>query len=409
MMNIWKLRQKSVRLRKQQLTETERIRVNERDSNFCFLLILKKPYIFLYGFFMIEHQKKITFLFSMRFLFYLCFLFFIEFFCANVTRLGWLLRRFGCRVAYLLLTKKTPREGCLFILSDFFIVCFLCIIYFVDFFSFYATTFSFGDYTLFYFSCVFDSGHGGFFRMLLRISFFLPQHHFLLLAPLCCFMIPSLFIFLNRFFQIHFAFNDNCSVARWCASMVFGFSFGGDCSKIFVATRRGISSAFFWWTSRFFLPVSPVNVSFRTVRYPKIVSVVPSDGSSGVLVGIEDPITVALDISAEDFYIDLSLDPPVDLYFQREPKPAVVSFLPKESLQAGVSYNVRIVARHRTDVDDGGQEIYSGQFATLVIPDNPRFGTMEERLQRARLLASPKILDGKYIHVDRASRGHDTF
>ncbi|MCA9364398.1 MAG: L,D-transpeptidase family protein [Candidatus Moranbacteria bacterium] len=156
--------------------------------------------------------------------------------------------------------------------------------------------------------------------------------------------------------------------------------------------------------SRFFLPVSPVVFSFRTVRYPEVVSVIPSDGSSNVLVGIEDPIAVSLDIVAEDFYIDMLLDPPMEFYFQREARPGVVSFLPKKSLEPGMSYNVSVIARHRTDSDDEGREIYSGRFETLAIPENPRFGSVEERLHRARLLASAKISTGKYIHVDRASQ-----
>lgn len=140
--------------------------------------------------------------------------------------------------------------------------------------------------------------------------------------------------------------------------------------------------------------------SFHTPTYPEIVSITPKDGSTDLLLDIEDPITVRFDRSVADFYVDFRLSPSMPVTFRNDAGKTEFKVLPKESVKPGTEYRLEVFAKWRGESDGAYRSLGSTTFTTL--PERPKEWSrdLEERLAEARRFARPIMATGKYIDIN---------
>ena len=150
-------------------------------------------------------------------------------------------------------------------------------------------------------------------------------------------------------------------------------------------------------------------LAFQTTGYPRVKTVFPSDNAKDVVLGAEDPIVADFTKSTAGFYIKFVLDPVNDVVYQNNPEKTQFKLLPKDKIQEGTNYSLKIYAKI-VDADDASyQELYSGSFATLP----PAPVTWEKdyalRLDQAKKFTQAKITSGKYIDVNLKTQIMTTF
>lgn len=144
-------------------------------------------------------------------------------------------------------------------------------------------------------------------------------------------------------------------------------------------------------------------LSFETWASPQVVSVSPKDGERDVLLGIEDPIVVTVDRSAEDTYFKFSLNPEADVVYENNPEKTEFRVLPKE-VKPGESYEFVIFAKYRNDPDTTYREIYRGHFETLPPPPSEWAKDFATRIEQAKRFTKPVTAEGKYIDINLSSQ-----
>lgn len=144
-------------------------------------------------------------------------------------------------------------------------------------------------------------------------------------------------------------------------------------------------------------------LSFETWESPKVVSVLPGDGEQDVLLGIEDPIVVKFDRSADDTYFQFSLNPEADVVYENNPEKTEFRVLPKE-MKSGEMYEFIISAKYRSDPDSSYREIYREHFETLPPPPSEWAKDFVTRLEQAKRFTKPVVAEGKYIDINLASQ-----
>lgn len=150
------------------------------------------------------------------------------------------------------------------------------------------------------------------------------------------------------------------------------------------------------------IPLS--SFSFRVPEYPKIASIIPSDGTKDVLLGIEDPLRVAFDRSVQDFFIDFRLSPELPVVYENDDEKTEFKLLPKSSLRSGVEYELSVYAKWRNEDDDAYAKLGGIKFTTL--PERPKEWSrnLSDRVSEAKRFARARIQTGKYIDIDIAAQ-----
>jgi hypothetical protein len=150
------------------------------------------------------------------------------------------------------------------------------------------------------------------------------------------------------------------------------------------------------------VPVS--SSSFHVPGYPEIVSMIPRDGSTDVLLGIEDPILVRFDRSVKDFFVDFRLSPALPVVYENDTEKTEFKLLPSEPIQAGTAYELAVYVKWRGESDSAYVRVGSTRFTTL--PDKPKEWSRDlaVRLEEAKRFARPRIATGKYIDIDIAAQ-----
>ncbi|NTV55000.1 MAG: L,D-transpeptidase family protein [Candidatus Moranbacteria bacterium] len=144
--------------------------------------------------------------------------------------------------------------------------------------------------------------------------------------------------------------------------------------------------------------------SFRVPDYPGISSVTPGDGTSGVVLDIEDPIVVRFDRSVKDFYVDFRISPRVEVTYENDADKTEFRILPKGDVQPGTKYTVSILAKWRGESDGAYKELGSTSFSTL--PEKPVEWAKDiaERVSQAKRFTHASKPAGKYIDINLESQ-----
>lgn len=139
-------------------------------------------------------------------------------------------------------------------------------------------------------------------------------------------------------------------------------------------------------------------------RLPHIVSVTPTDQSTDVLLGVEDPIRIEFDRSVWDFYIDFQFDPPVDVVYQNNPEKTVFEILPTSDLQPGKTYSLEMQLRWRNETDLAYRPLGTITFTTLPPKPVRANADFSVRVADAKRFTRAKRSDGKYIDINLAQQ-----
>jgi len=145
-------------------------------------------------------------------------------------------------------------------------------------------------------------------------------------------------------------------------------------------------------------------LSFATVKYPRVTSISPSDGTKDTVVDAESPITVDFDKSTSGFFINFVLDPQSTVVYQNNPEKTEFKILPKENVQDGQSYSIKIYAKYAKADDAAYFEIFESSFETFMPANIVWDKDFSIRLAQARRFTRPQITVGKYIDINLANQ-----
>ncbi len=143
---------------------------------------------------------------------------------------------------------------------------------------------------------------------------------------------------------------------------------------------------------------------FQTVPYPTVTSVTPKDGTTDVVVDIEDPVVVTFDTPLEDFWVDFVFSPNIDVTFQNNPEKTRFEILPKSAFSPGTLYTLTILSRVKESDSSTPKQIYQTKFTTLPPAPTEISQNINERLAQAKRFTPAQITQGKYIDINIASQ-----
>lgn len=133
---------------------------------------------------------------------------------------------------------------------------------------------------------------------------------------------------------------------------------------------------------------------------PNIVSLLPEDGATDVLLGVEDPLLVRFDRSMKPYYVDFRLSPAVSMVYQNDPEKTEFQLLPQETLAPDVTYSLSVHVKRRGEGDQAYRLIRTSQFTVLAEKPEAWSKDVAARLEEARRYARPTIFVGKYIDIN---------
>jgi lipoprotein-anchoring transpeptidase ErfK/SrfK len=161
--------------------------------------------------------------------------------------------------------------------------------------------------------------------------------------------------------------------------------------------------------NKMFLPVPAETFDFSTVSLPKVRDISPANGEKDVVLGIEDPIVVSFEKSAENYSLRVALDPVVSLTYQSDPEKKQFKILPEEKIKEGMEYKITVSVRHIKDPSQNYQEIFKSSFSTKAPPPKNWEKDFTARLEQARKFTKAQITAGKYIDINLSQQILSTF
>lgn len=153
-----------------------------------------------------------------------------------------------------------------------------------------------------------------------------------------------------------------------------------------------------------FMPIKSAEFNFKTIDYPKVIEVIPKDGTVDLRLDIEDPIIVKLDKSAEEFFIDFRLDPKVGVKYKNNAEKTQFEILPQETLRDETKYTLTIFAKAKKAGDENYHQIYETSFMTLPPKPVAWAKNLTERVEQAKRFTFARIKEGKYIDVNLSTQ-----
>ncbi|MFA6047249.1 MAG: L,D-transpeptidase family protein [Parcubacteria group bacterium] len=142
------------------------------------------------------------------------------------------------------------------------------------------------------------------------------------------------------------------------------------------------------------------DITFSTIKFPRVTKIIPEDSAKDVALDIEDPIVVNFDQSTEGFFLKFSLTPDSPMSYKNNEDKTQFKILPQEKIKEGQEYKLVIYAKFSKDTDDNYREIFRSSFSTL--PPEPLSWEKDftARLEQAKRFTKAKIEEGKYIDVN---------
>ncbi len=135
-------------------------------------------------------------------------------------------------------------------------------------------------------------------------------------------------------------------------------------------------------------------------EFPKVKNVSPANGKKEAIIGAEDPIIVDFNKSTKGYFIKFVLDPESEVIYQNNSEKTQFKLLPKDKIQDGAAYSLKIFAKLFGDDDKNYREIYNGSFETLKVAPLTWEKDFQLRLEQAKKYTRAKKIAGKYIDIN---------
>jgi lipoprotein-anchoring transpeptidase ErfK/SrfK len=156
--------------------------------------------------------------------------------------------------------------------------------------------------------------------------------------------------------------------------------------------------------SRFYSEIGEYKFNFTTIKYPVVSSVMPKSGSKDVVFDIEDPIVVDFENAFDNFWIDFKFNPPIEVAYEVNSKKNQFKIIPKTETQAGIRYNMSVLAKYKKYPDDNYKKILTSNFEILPPPPINWDSDLTSRVAQAKKFTRAKIKEGKYMDINLASQ-----
>jgi len=225
--------------------------------------------------------------------------------------------------------------------------------------------------------------------------------------------------------EIKEAVEVNFSVPVWKADYVMGIKiipeekvkliFDGARRKLIITPeknwRPGESYSIFLPEGRtaMLTKIAEKELIFSASAPPQVEKVFPENGAKEVVIGAEDPIVINFDRSVEGYHVDFVLSPGGGVDYQINPEKTQFKILPKNKVEDGSVYTLKILTKVAEDSDEKYQSLYAGSFETLKTTPVAWEKDFTLRLDQAKKYTKAKIVEGKYIDVNLATQIMTTF
>ncbi len=156
--------------------------------------------------------------------------------------------------------------------------------------------------------------------------------------------------------------------------------------------------------SKFYTEVGEYEFNFTTIKYPVVIGVTPKNGSTDVVFDIEDPLVINFEQSFKNFWINFNFNPPIEVAYAVDSEKNQFKIIPQTAIQAGIKYDVSVLAKYKQDSDDSYQKIFTSNFEILPPPPETWERDLILRVAQVRKLTRAKIKEGKYIDVNLAGQ-----
>lgn len=156
--------------------------------------------------------------------------------------------------------------------------------------------------------------------------------------------------------------------------------------------------------TRWYFPTSPVAFTLTGPHLPVVTAIMPQDGASDLVLGVEDPLTVTFERSVREFYIDFRLEPEARVFYQNNPEKTRFEILPQDTLVPGQNYTLSLFAKYRHAPDSEFQKIAVTHFSLLPPPPTTWSRDLAERTREAERFTRAKKNVGKYIDINLTSQ-----
>lgn len=151
-----------------------------------------------------------------------------------------------------------------------------------------------------------------------------------------------------------------------------------------------------------FLVSANREITFSTVKYPRVVEFYPKDGAEDVIIDIEGPGSIEFDKSLEDFNLKVRVSPSKKLAYNLNNEKDKISFTFENGYEKGQIYKIILSIKHKKENQKEFKEIYSSSFQSESPPPEEWGKDFTARLDQARKFTKAKISEGKYIDINLA-------
>jgi len=155
--------------------------------------------------------------------------------------------------------------------------------------------------------------------------------------------------------------------------------------------------------------ITEKKVAFSVSAPPQIKTISPTDGATDVVIGAEDPVVVDFDRSVEGYFVDFALSPGGGVDYQINPEKTQFKILPKNKVEDGVKYALKVSIKVNTESDENYRTLYAGSFETLKTTPVAWEKDFALRLEQAKKYTKARLTEGKYIDVNLATQIMTTF
>lgn len=150
-------------------------------------------------------------------------------------------------------------------------------------------------------------------------------------------------------------------------------------------------------------------INFSVANLPQVKTVSPANEAKDVIIGAEDPIIVDFDKSTKDYFVKFILTPESDVVYQNNLEKTQFKLLPKNKIEDGMRYELKIFVKITNDEDKNFKLVYTGSFETLKTTPVVWEKDFSLRLAQAKKYTQAKRKEGKYIDVNLATQIMTTF
>ncbi len=143
---------------------------------------------------------------------------------------------------------------------------------------------------------------------------------------------------------------------------------------------------------------------FYTTPYPKVSGFAPENGAKDVVLDIEDPIVIDFDKSTRGFFVKFSINPESEVTYENNFEKTQFKIIPKNGAVEGKKYSAQVHVKYAKDTEENYTKIYESSFETKPPVPEVWEKDFSLRVAQAKRVTRPKISQGKYIDINRATQ-----